>query len=262
MKFASNPERRLLDLERKVQSLESAQAGRNYGSRGSNPIGWRVPWVRHSLVADDTGSNQTLFLEPSTASNGWFGSEVDTLIHRMPENGSNGQRGFQIVGRGTWLMYVWVNFSYSLLTEGSARLYLHYGHLWPSYSASFITPLGRAEQQDHTLLHVGFLDTGILFSKTMQFCWPFNVQGNVTPAAPQELYLRFLSPERNVRSSGLTLGTKLPTDAVVMFVRLDSEAKRDVEILLAGDGVEEIEPPPPGPTPNPDENFPGGPPPP
>lgn len=269
-RFTTNADRRIADLEKKVQALEALASGRNYGSRGNNPIGWRVPWVRYSLNLTDTGSNQTFYLEPSLFLNGWNGSEVDTLVHRMHDAGNNGRRGFQIVGRGTWLMYLWVNFNYDVLESSHPSYNRHTGHLWPEYQALFLTNLGRNEQHNHTVWSMPFTGFGGTFSKTMLYQWPFNVRGDVTPAAPQELYLRFLSPQQTIRNGSTSLITKTPTDARVLFIRLDSEAVRNIEMLLPGDGVEEEEPPPPplptppppDPIPDPEENFPGGPPPP
>lgn len=241
MRFSADADKRIADLERRLAQLEAERGSRSIGNRGSNPIGWRVPWVRYELAADDTGSLNTLYLEP-ILEYGMNGSEVDSLIHRMPTAGTNGQRGFQIVGKGTWLCWLWVTFSHSYGSTYTS-FHRHTGHLYPSYSASYITPLGRNEQHDPTIWSLPFTGYSGSFARTLRYMWAFNVKGAVTPAAPQELYWRFISTYTSISNGSLTTATEMPDDAYCMFVRLDSEAVRNIDMLLAGDGLEPETPP-------------------
>lgn len=245
MRFNKDTDARISDLEKQVDDLRRIVSARKYGNQGGNPVGWRIPWVRYVSNVVDSGSSNILYLEPNTLSNGWFGSEVDSLIHRMPDAGGGGYRGFQIVGRGTWMMHVWVTFSYNPLESSYTSYNRHTGHLWPIYTSTYLTPLGRTELHDHTIWTMPVVGFGGSFSKTMHYCWPFNVKGAVTPDAPTELYLRFSSPIQTIKNGATTTETKTPADAFIMFIRLDSEAKRDVEFLLPGDGEVVVTPPPP-----------------
>lgn len=262
--FNEQSKKKINDLEREIRTLRDLQQRQSQPRiaipSGALAIGRRLPWVCYKLTWTyiDSGTGYGLYWLPEvTGVTGqtYWGSEKDVSIHASEENGGNGAYAwpkFDFVGHGTWLAIVNVQYKplgVNTTSSGVVDCHTFFTHLAfydqvPEFAYLMgqdfytITQLSRSGADAINIEHQALISV----DRRSAYNLP-------TPDSPFELWISFHVGYTFYRlPTPATLVTAsndiAPFSARITFIKLDSETMRRNRLLLPGDGVEIVDPPP------------------
>lgn len=279
--FNEAAKKKINDLERELRTLRDLQQRQSQPRiaipSGALAIGRRLPWVAYKLTwtyINSTYGYGLSWLPEVTGTTGptYWGSEIDACVHASEDSGFYTWPKFDIVGIGTWLVITKIMFNNEGSGNGSAvSSFTYWGQLqFLDTETQFSYPLGQdfSLELEFTSVHNG--GAGLNKANTLEFQTLIQVgrkpNGAPSPDIPMSLWMSFILQfsHRRLPNTLVEASFEKPLlNASVLFIRLDPEDLRRVRMLLPGDGVEEVDPPPdpepdPDPLPDPGENTPPG----